>query len=383
MTPQVQLPSPRSEYNLRRRWLGTQTYWCCQCVGWGGVFVLLSSPLPFKAHATAGEVAGFGIFVASGLLLSHFIRVVAITLLGRSFTWAGLLLRLLPPVLVLTVAHVALQVLVARTILRHPTTLMNSRLEQDPLIFSFVDTFSLSGGLFIIWAGAYLGLRIYRHYQAVRLERLQLAADVQEAAWQVLRAQLNPHLLFNSLNSIRALIPKEHTAPRDAVIHLSELLRTSLSLKENELVPLRQELQTVDSFLALERLRFEHRLRVQRSIAPEATDWLVPPFLVQILVENAVKFGVAPYEAGGEISLRIAGERDALVIEVTNCGQLGQVVSPTSTGLGLTNLRSRLGLLFGPAASLSVQNVGPNAVCARAVIPHPRPLPPSTPAMPI
>lgn len=369
MTFNLHQLSPAVPYGPRRRWLGSRSYWVCQAVGWGGIFMLLLGPLPFTARASSAEVAALFFFSATGVLLSHLLRLGINTALPRSATWPGLLLRLAPWLLGLPVVHVVLQIAWARTVLPHHATLMTTRPGIDPVLLTFVDLFGLSAGLFIVWTGSYFGLRIYRQYQAARIERLELAAHVQEAAWQALRAQLNPHLLFNSLNSIRALIPQDLAAPREALTHLSELLRSSLSLRQDELIPLHRELETVDSFFALERLRFEQRLRVTTSVAPEANSWLVPPFLVQILVENAVKYGVAPYEEGGDIALRITVDSDTLVVEVVNRGQLGQQPAARSTGLGLANLRSRLALLFGPAATLAVANADANHVCARAVVP--------------
>lgn len=361
--------SPPNPYPPRRRWLGTRPYWLCQALGWGGIFLLLTGPLPFGARASAAEFVALLLFTGTGLACSHLLRLVVIATLPHAHTWPGLLLRLFPWIGSLTVAHVGLQIVWARAVLPHQAAFMTTRPGVDPVLLTFVDIAGLSAGLFIVWTGAYLGLRIYRQYQAARIERLELAAHVQEAAWQALRAQLNPHLLFNSLNSIRALIPHNQTAPREALTHLSELLRSSLSLKQDELIPLRRELETVESFLALERLRFEQRLRVTISVAPAALDWLVPPFLVQLLVENAVKYGVAPYEEGGDIALRLAVEDNALVVEVTNRGQIAPRPGTRSTGLGLANLRSRLALLFGPAASLTLTDAGPDLVRARALVP--------------
>lgn len=375
MTFNLNQLSPSAPYGPRRRWLGSRSYWLCQAVGWGGIFLLLLGPLPFSASATAAEVTALLFYSATGAFLSHLLRLGINAALRRATTWTGLLFRLAPWLASLPVVHVVLQIAWARTVLPHHATLMTTRPGFDPILLTFVDLFGLSAGLFVVWTGSYFGLRIYRQYQAARIERLELAAHVQEAAWQALRAQLNPHLLFNSLNSIRALIPQDLAAPREALTHLSELLRSSLSLKQDELIPLHRELETVDSFFALERLRFEQRLRVATAIDPAARTWLVPPFLVQILVENAVKYGVAPYEDGGDIALRIAVEPDALVVEVENRGQLGRQPAARSTGLGLANLRSRLALLFGSAATLTIANSDPEHVVARAVVPARRAAP--------
>jgi hypothetical protein len=358
-----------------RRWLGSRTYWLCQIGGWGGVFLLLLGPLPLNGSASAAEVAALFLFSVTGIALSHLLRIAISAGLGREGIRPGLFLKLAPWLVGLPAVHVAMQIAWARTVLPHQAILMTTRPGLDPALLTFVDLFGLSAGLFAAWTGAYLGLRVYRQYQAARIERLELAAHIQDAAWQALRAQLNPHLLFNSLNCIRALIPRDLTAPRDALTHLSELLRSSLSLKQDELIPLQREMETVESFFALERLRFEQRLRVAMDIAPAARAWLVPPFLVQILAENAVNYGVAPYEDGGDIQLRVAVDCDCLAVEVRNRGRLGQQPSGRSTGLGLANLRSRLALLFGPSATLTLAHDGAAQVLARAVVPANRALP--------
>lgn len=362
------LASP--DYDSHRQWLGTRSYWLCQAIGWGGLLVLMLGPLPLNNRATAAEVAALVFYCLTGVLLSHALRAAILAALRITVTWPGLLGRLLPGLIVAPVVHVLIQIAWARNVLPHDAMLFSSRPGRDPVLFTFADTLSMSGGLFVVWTGAYFGLRLYRQYQRVRIERLELAAHLQEAAWQALRAQLNPHLLFNSLNSIRALIPADLKAPREALTHLSELLRSSLSLRQDELIPLHRELETVESFLALERLRFEQRLRCTSNVEPAARAWLVPPFLVQILIENAVKYGVAPYEDGGDIALTIRVADERLLVEVTNRGQLGERRSPTSTGLGLTNLRSRLALLFGPAATLTVENAGPERVRAQVAVPR-------------
>jgi two-component system LytT family sensor kinase len=379
MTPHRLHFEPLAPDERRRRWLGSRAYWLCQIGGWGGVFLLLLGPLPFNSAASAAEVAALFLFSVTGVALSHLLRIGIRAGLGREGIGVGLLARLAPWLVGLPVAHVAMQIAWARTVLPHQAMLMTTRPGLDPALLTFVDLLGLSAGLFIVWTGSYIGLRIYRQYQAAKIERLELAAHIQDAAWQALRAQLNPHLLFNSLNCIRALIPRDLTAPREALTHLSELLRSSLSLKQDELIPLKRELETVESFFALERLRFEQRLRVATDIAPAAHDWLVPPFLVQILAENAVNYGVAPYEDGGDIQLHIAVRNDCLVVELRNRGQLGQKPSGKSTGLGLANLRSRLALLFGPAATLTVADDGPAQVLAHAVVPANRATPGARP----
>ncbi|PTY02838.1 hypothetical protein DB347_23115 [Opitutaceae bacterium EW11] len=368
----LQLSSPIEYYNRRRRWVGSRPYWLCQLAGWGGLSVLLLGPMPFRVGVSASAAAAVATFVVSGALLTHFLRLALIGILQQPVTWLRLAAKVLPLVLVVAVLHALAQTAAARTVLPHDVVFLTSMPAHDPLLFTLLDMGSLSLGLFTTWTGAYLGLRIYRRFQEARIERLQMTTHLQEAAWQTLRAQLNPHLLFNSLNSIRALIHRDNPAPREAIIHLSDLLRTTLALKDDALVPLERELETVDSYLALERLRFEQRLQVIRTVDTDALNWLVPPFMVQILVENAVKYGVAPYESGGPVGLTARVEGGKLVVEVANNGEIGRVKSHHSTGLGLNNVRSRLALAFGAEAQLTLTNLEGNKVLARAVIPRAR-----------
>jgi|GEM_PF-491516 len=375
------LPGNARPPSSRRRWLGVRSYWLCQAAGWGGLLTLMAGPLPLKALASGAEFAALLLFCVTGLLLSHLLRVAITKALDASRTWGGLILRILPWFAFIPAVHAIIQVAWAKDVLPHSTAFMNSFPGRDPVLFAFVDIFSFSTGIFATWTGFYFGLIIQRHHHETRIDRLELAAHIQEAAWQELRAQLNPHFLFNSLNSIRALIPRDHTAPRDAVMHLSELLRSSLALKQDELIPLHRELETVDSFLALESLRFEQRLRVVRSVEEGTLGWLVPPFLVQILVENAVKYGVAPYEGGGDIELRIGFAGENLRVEVFNRGVIGRATGVPSTGIGLANIRARLALLFGASAILTLENSGPDRIRARALVP-PHRLRPATPPNP-
>jgi LytS/YehU family sensor histidine kinase len=221
--------------------------------------------------------------------------------------------------------------------------------------------------LLLIWSGFYFGLRYYRQYQTTQLDRLRLDAAVKDAELRALKAQLNPHFLFNSLNILRALIPQNLAQPREALTLLADLLRASLNSGHEETIPLARELETVENYLALERLRFEDRLTVHRTIASPALAWPMPPFVVQTLVENAVKFGIATREAGGAIILVAAVKNGFLHLRVLNPGTIDG--ASVSTGLGLKNARSRLALLFGPHATLTLAQAAPDLVAAEVRLP--------------
>jgi LytS/YehU family sensor histidine kinase len=147
------------------------------------------------------------------------------------------------------------------------------------------------------------------------------------------------------------------------------LLRTSLTTDQKETVPFAQELEVVENYLALQQLRFDSRLRVSQQVSPDALNWLVPPFPIQELVENAVRFGIAPREAGGEISLRVSICDHVFHAQITNPGRIS--TASDSTGLGLSNGRERLASLFGPTATLALSQQAEDLVAAEVSIPRP------------
>jgi LytS/YehU family sensor histidine kinase len=188
---------------------------------------------------------------------------------------------------------------------------------------------------------------------------------------------VNPHFLFNSLNSLRALIDEDAPRAREAVTRLANMLRYSLQSGQLETVPLEDELRIVADYLALEQIRHEDRLRVRWEIADEVSAGAVavPPMLLQTLVENGVKYGVGTRREGGELRISARFEGATLRLQVTNPGDLGEPVSAaaaragSSTGVGLRNASERLKLLFGDRASLTLRSEPAGCVTADVVLP--------------
>jgi LytS/YehU family sensor histidine kinase len=176
-----------------------------------------------------------------------------------------------------------------------------------------------------------------------------------DARLAVLRQQLNPHFLFNSLNSLRALIFEDALKASQMVDRLASLLRYSLQSGSNELVTLSEELIMVNEYLNIERIRFEERLKIEFSISDEATQSHLPRMLLQTLVENAVKHGIERSVSGGTVAVCAARSDGDLRITVSNPGTLQ--TGSNSTRLGLINAEQRLGLM-GPRAKLHIQQVG-------------------------
>lgn len=221
----------------------------------------------------------------------------------------------------------------------------------------------LLGDLAVIWVA---GIVLYSqsaaaHYLIIAFETareserrlLQTQVTAREAELRALRAQLNPHFLFNSLNSISALAGSDPEAARDMCGLLGDFLRTSLSLGGRGRVSLEEELALAGHYLAVEQVRFGPRLVVERAIEPEALCCLVPPLLIQPLIENAVKHGVADRVEGG--TLRIAARREGSLLEISVENPRDPEAPPRrGVGLGLENVRQRLAALDPRRAGLDV-----------------------------
>ena len=202
----------------------------------------------------------------------------------------------------------------------------------------------------------YLMLAYERAREAER-NALESQVTAREAEVRALRAQLNPHFLFNSLNSINSLIGGDPEGARRMCESLGDFLRRTLNLGAKDAVPLADELALVDRYLGIERVRFGERLVVDRTVAPDAAVCLVPPLLLQPLVENAIKHGVADRVEGGTVRIAARRADGRLTIEVEN-GLDPEAPARRGEGLGLENVRRRLDAFSAREARMDVHRNG-------------------------
>ena len=199
--------------------------------------------------------------------------------------------------------------------------------------------------------------------KAIALAQSETALKTAELA--NLKNQLNPHFLFNAINSIKALTISDPTMARNALTQLSELLRTSLTIGNEHLVSLDAEVNFVKDYLFLEKIRYENRLSYKFNIEKKSLNFKIPPMSLQLLVENAIKHGISKYKAGGEILINTSYESNVFCLSVINTGKLRGNVSPT--GVGLKNLEKRLFLNFQDKATFTIKE-GSNQVISMIVI---------------
>lgn len=197
------------------------------------------------------------------------------------------------------------------------------------------------------------GLMYYRKYREHEVQALQLEAQLAQAQLQVLKLQLHPHFLFNTLNAISALIHRDVELADRMIARLGELLRGTLDNAGTQEVPLRQELEFVEPYLEIERARLGPRLAVRLDVDPATLDARVPNLLLQPLVDNAVRHGIAPKPAGGTIEVLSRREDGRLILQVRDSGA-GLGPGPLREGVGLGNTRQRLRRLYGDQQGLDL-----------------------------
>ena len=191
-----------------------------------------------------------------------------------------------------------------------------------------------------LWAAGWITIQALRRYRQGEVSRLKAEADKSALELEALRARLNPHFVFNALNNLRALINEDPERAREMVTRLSNTLRHALDHGGNATVSLAEELAVVDDYLAIEQVHFEQRLKVERAIDPGADNARLPPMLLQVLVENAIKHGIARTPGGGTLKLEAGVARNVLRVSVESPGRLGG--ETRGHGVGLAYLRSRL-----------------------------------------
>lgn len=231
-----------------------------------------------------------------------------------------------------------------------------------------------SGAVFVVtfWAivGAHAALRWYEAWRAESLRAAQLSEDLSAAQLRALRAQLNPHFLFNALNSIVTLIGKQPADAERMVVRLADLLRSTLALSSDQEVTLRRELELVTQYLGIEQVRFNDRLAIALEVDPIAHDALVPALALQPLVENAIVHGTSRIVGEGRITVGATVEGTTLRLTVRDNGPGPS--SPSSregTGIGVTNLRERVARLYGDSATVTLVDAPGGGALATITLP--------------
>jgi LytS/YehU family sensor histidine kinase len=334
-------------------------YWLCQICGWGAYSAVGISSLVLE-HGWTRDVWGYLFFFLYNIALTHLLRSII-----RRRNWTSLPL---PRVLVrLAAASIVIGAIQTALVVGVYTALMGSIgvwSDKSSIAFLFMGVTVAT----TIWNVLYLAITTMRHSREARRHQMHMKLALSDAELRALEAQLNPHFLFNCLNSIRGMIVEDAGQAQDMVTKLANILRYSLQRNRSHTVPLETEVKAVSDYLALESIRFEDRLHIHLQLADEARKIEIPSMLLQTLVENAIKHGVERVPESADLSIRAVLEGALLRIEVENSGSL-QTPPPQSTQIGLANARERLRILYAERASLNLLASGQGRVTATLLIP--------------
>jgi LytS/YehU family sensor histidine kinase len=238
---------------------------------------------------------------------------------------------------------------------------------------SYMETYISAWTMMLAWSILYFFIKYYQIFQTVQKSALKSAAMAHEAQLKMLRYQLNPHFLFNTLNAISTLILERQTeSANHMVTRLSSFLRYSLDNDPMQKITLDQELAALKLYLDIEKVRFEERLSLELDIAEEASQAVIPSLLLQPLVENAIKYGIARAEEGGKLRIAARVFAGDLLLELSDDGPGVELVDgliPQANGVGLRNTRERLQELYGSQHSFRLSKTSPHGLTVNIRIP--------------
>ena len=337
----------------RRTAYRNTAYWACQVLGWGSYTAIGIWGATQAVGPLPSVIIGFAAFFFYSIGLTHLLRREI-----KRRQWLALPFRKSIPRLV--GASILLGLIISALVVS-----ISAALERRL-------SWGVGGGIGLVLSVVMFTIGWTVLYVAITSTRsvLQSRLALREAELRALEGQVNPHFLFNCLNTIRGMISENPAEAQDMVTRLANIFRYNLQQHREHTVPLSQEIEIVSDYLALEAIRFEDRLRVSISIDPAAANAAVPGMLLQTLVENALKHGLAKLPEGGEVSIHASMLKDQLVLRVENTGSIAEAsVAQNGTQVGLKNARERLRLLYGDRASLSLTN-GDGRVTATVLIPR-------------
>jgi two-component system, LytTR family, sensor kinase len=337
-------------------------YWLCQIGGWL-LFVLFNSLLVKLSNAFDLNVAkSLSILLVYGIILSHQYRNLIVKL-----GWLKMnMLRLLPRIIITTLVF-AIVMEYAKYFTEWLAGIADNQIyNAESLIYNI---FQLAF-LFFIWSIIYFLFHYIENYRKAEIENLKWEASINEIELNKLKSQLNPHFMFNAMNSIRALVDEDPLKSKEAITQLSNILRNTLQMGKNKVIPFEEEMKIVNDYLALESIRYEERLRFTVNIDPMSKMFNVPPLMIQTLVENGIKHGISKLTEGGLLEIKTIVNEDKLHIKISNSGKIMGSLE-NDNGFGVKNTKQRLELLYGKSAGLKIENEKDkeNTVLTELIIP--------------
>jgi two-component system, LytTR family, sensor kinase len=322
-------------------------YWILQIVGWTAFFTANFFFPVGKNELTTINILYHASLIPTAILLTHLYRFL---IKRKHWLQKTVLTQLLIAIVsgyALSSAFLVLQLCLNISFFGYTDQLSVIDIAISLINFWFV---------FVVWSISYYFYHYMLTIRKSEINSFRIQATLKEAELNKLKSQLNPHFMFNALNSIRALIDEDPKKAKQAVTKISSILRQTLSLEKNKLISFDREMELVKDYLDLEKIRFEERLHYSFEIEPGSNRYQVPPMILQTLVENSIKHGISNLTEGGMITIRTTVlKNDKLQVEISNSGHYNPEATPQS-GYGIKNTRDRLAHVFADEASFSIFN---------------------------
>lgn len=334
-------------------------YWACNIGGWL-LFVLLNSlVLNLQNEFSGSVVKNLSILLVVGIVISHVYRNVIVRSGWLRLRTVQLIPRVIAAVVIFAVLMESCQFL-----LEWLFGLADLRYSLNNVV---VDSLQMALLLFI-WSVIYFLVHYIENYRKAEIENLKWEASINEIELNKLKSQLNPHFMFNAMNSIRALVDENPVKSKEAITQLSNILRNTLQMGKNKVISFDEEMKIVSDYLGLESIRYEERLKTDLQIHEASAQFYLPPLMIQTLVENGIKHGISKLTSGGILSIRTEVKNDKLIVQIRNSGQINEK-KESDSGFGIKNTMQRLQLLYGKEASLQISNENAQLVLTELVIP--------------
>ena len=330
-------------------------YWWCQLGGWlfyGLTMVFFA--FIFENRTNYIFYPRLGITILSGLAFTHLLRELIVNM------------ELRPPIqlqkwwlMTITVLSIIVLYSLTNSVIVEWSGLYD-KARKVSIEKRFLSNVIFDSPMILVWVSIYYIWHYVELGTKSEIQKVKLESLVKELELKTIKSHINPHFIFNALNSIRALVDENPNRARTAITELSNILRSSMQAEKLETVPFEKELNIVKDYLALEHIRFEDRLQVEYEIDEDTLDQPVPPMMLQTLVENAIKHGIGKQKDGGLIKVISDYRDDHHELIIRNTGKLDNDAS--TDGFGINSTRNRLKLLFGGKANFEIRDIGNNMV---------------------
>ncbi|MEO6488554.1 MAG: histidine kinase [Ferruginibacter sp.] len=339
-------------------------YWWCQIIGWTiniaiSIFFVTTFGKPGKLYFSSLVLT-----CLLGIVITHIMRFNIHYLKVLDKPIKNQIFYLLVLTIVFSILFGTISETVDHFIGYNPERLQKFNRAERLFLSSFNAMW-----LILFWNMIYYIYHYVERNRRQQLDTFRLEAMVKSLELQTIKSHINPHFIFNALNSIRALVDENPQRARTAITELSNILRSSMHAEKMETVPLQQELDIVKDYLALEHMRFEERLKIEMNIDEDTLNQPIPPMMLQTLVENAIKHGISKNINGGLIQITSDFKNNHHELIVRNSGKLNGYLSVKDEGFGIRSTQDRLNLLYQGKANFEIYEIEGGMVESKLIMP--------------